>query len=287
MLLGKTGAGKSSLANTLFGEKHTFKVSSSANSETKLCQSKIKQINGRSVQLTDTPGLINTATDGTELTPELLNCIVACAPGPHAFLIVMKVETFTEEQTVVDLILKNFSEEVLKYITVVFTHGDQLEDGQTIEMAVKENKALSDLVNSCGGRCHVFDNRYWNNSQDKYKNNKYQMEQLLKSIDQTVRKNERGYYTNELFQKVQENMKQTKQRSTTISMGISSVTEKTSDNKKIITAISIGSVTGGLVGAALGLTGIITGAAVGALLGSAGNWLITEFSQTRSNKNKD
>uniref|UniRef100_A0AAV2KJZ6 AIG1-type G domain-containing protein n=1 Tax=Knipowitschia caucasica TaxID=637954 RepID=A0AAV2KJZ6_KNICA len=59
----------------------------------------------------------------------------------------------------VDLILKYFSEEALKYTTVVFTHGDELPEDMEIKEWIRENKALNTLVQKCGGRCHVFDNK--------------------------------------------------------------------------------------------------------------------------------
>ncbi|KAK7879251.1 hypothetical protein WMY93_033970 [Mugilogobius chulae] len=72
-----------------------------------------------------------------------------------------------------------------------------------------------DLVQKCGGRCHVFDNKYWNknqdedpNSQDKvYRNNQYQLQQLLQTIDRTVEENG-GVYTNEMLQKVHEKIQE-------------------------------------------------------------------------------
>uniref|UniRef100_A0AAV2KUW7 Gypsy retrotransposon integrase-like protein 1 n=1 Tax=Knipowitschia caucasica TaxID=637954 RepID=A0AAV2KUW7_KNICA len=109
-----------------------------------------------------------------------------CAPGPHAFVLVLRVDRFTkQEKDVVSKIQHYFSEEALKYTTVVFTHGDQLDDGQKIEDWYQENKDLRSLVQKCGGRCHVFDNKYWNNSKDPYRNNTYQIKQLLQTIEHT------------------------------------------------------------------------------------------------------
>uniref|UniRef100_A0A3B4B025 AIG1-type G domain-containing protein n=1 Tax=Periophthalmus magnuspinnatus TaxID=409849 RepID=A0A3B4B025_9GOBI len=179
VLLGKTGAGKSSLANVIFGEEGKFKESDSPNSETKKCHAQTKSINGRVFRLIDTPGLFDTDLNDPEMSPEILKCIEECAPGPHAFLLVLRVERYTrQEQEVVEKILKHFSEEALKYTTVVFTHGDQLKQRENIKDWAKQNEALRSLVQKCGGRCHVFDCKYWKNSQDPYRNNQLQVTEL-------------------------------------------------------------------------------------------------------------
>ena len=209
VILGKTGTGKSSLANTIFGED-AFKIYHNLKSGTRECEVETRSVNGRSVTLVDTPGFFDTDRSEEELKPEIVRCITECAPGPHAFLIVLKVERFTEqEQEVIHKIQEYFSEEALKYATVVFTHGDQLPEEETIEELVRKVKILSELVKKCGGRCHVVDNKYWKDKpMNEYRSNQFQVEELLKTIDKMVTENNGGCYTNEMLQKVEEKIQQ-------------------------------------------------------------------------------
>uniref|UniRef100_A0A671UQ39 AIG1-type G domain-containing protein n=1 Tax=Sparus aurata TaxID=8175 RepID=A0A671UQ39_SPAAU len=196
VILGKTGAGKSSLANTIFGEDE-FKIYHTLSSGTTKCQANTRSVNGRRITLIDTPGFFDTHRSEEELKPEMVRCITECAPGPHAFLIVLKVERFTEhEQEVIKKIQENFSEDALKYAVIVFTHGDQLPEGETIENFVSQNKNLRDLVEKCGGRCHV------HNEEDDYRSNKFQVEELLNTLDKMTEANQGRYYTNEMLQVV-------------------------------------------------------------------------------------
>uniref|UniRef100_A0A8C6WF38 AIG1-type G domain-containing protein n=1 Tax=Neogobius melanostomus TaxID=47308 RepID=A0A8C6WF38_9GOBI len=281
VLLGKTESGKSSLANTLFGEKDTFKERCSANSMTKECMSRTTTINGRSVQLIDTPGFFDTDLNSEELNSEILKCIVECAPGPHAFLLVLKVERYTkQEEAVVDqMVNEYFGKEALKYTTVVFTHGNQLDEGMKIEDWLK-NKSLKNLVDKCGGRSSVIDNTYWNKDQkDPYSNNQNQIKQLLETIDQTVRENRGGCYTNEMLQKKREEKKaEIKQSSPNISE--ESLNERAKEGvlnflKSNLKGLVIGAILGALLGGpagvaiCLGAGGVVTCLAAGAGVGGA------------------
>ncbi|XP_029382176.1 GTPase IMAP family member 7-like [Echeneis naucrates] len=203
VILGKTGAGKSSLANTIFGDE-VFDISHAADSGTTNCQSETRSVYNRRITLVDTPGFFDTDRAEEELKAEILRCITECAPGPHAFLILLKVEKFTvHENAVVEKILEYFSEEAFKYAAVVFTHGDQLLQGETIQDFVQKNEKLNEVVGKCGHRCHVIDNKYWkNDSQEEYRSNKFQVQQLLQTINDIFLANGGTCYTNEMLQAV-------------------------------------------------------------------------------------
>ncbi|XP_042256765.1 GTPase IMAP family member 9-like [Thunnus maccoyii] len=144
VMIGKTGVGKSSLANTIFGED-VFTINHISNAETKECQAQTRSVNGRSITLVDTPGFFDTNMSEENPRTEIVKCITERAPGPHVFRIVLGekrsgVEKFTkQENDVIRKICEYFPEEAFKYAAVVFTHGDQLPEGMTIEEFVSHN----------------------------------------------------------------------------------------------------------------------------------------------------
>ncbi|XP_071315884.1 GTPase IMAP family member 7-like isoform X1 [Trachinotus anak] len=254
VLLGKTGAGKSSLCNTIFGED-VFKINHCANTETRKCQKETRSVNGKKITVIDTPGLFDTDRSEEELKPEIVKCITECSPGPHAFLILLKVEEFTEEeQVVITKICQYFSEEAFKYAVVVFTHGDQLPEGKKIEEFFSENEKLSELVRKCDGRCHVIDNKYWkNNQQDEYRNNQLQVTELLNTIKVMV--DTGGYYTNEMLQAVERKIQQEEERirKSSPDMSEEEIRERTKRNVSDLLKTIVGVTTGVLLGTLLGL----------------------------------
>ncbi|XP_056614731.1 GTPase IMAP family member 7-like [Triplophysa dalaica] len=208
VLLGRTGDGKSSTANTIFGED-VFTASCGASSETSECKSETRKINHSRINIIDTPGLFDTRHSEDVLKKEILRCMIECAPGPDAFLIVLRVCRFTEhEQDVVKKLNDLFGQEALRYSTIVFTHGDELEANQSIHDFVQGNAELNSFVSKCGGGCHVIDNKYWKNSQDNYRNNTVQVDKIFEIVENMVKKNA-GRFTNEMLKIIQAKKEQT------------------------------------------------------------------------------
>ncbi|KAL1278186.1 hypothetical protein QQF64_024859 [Cirrhinus molitorella] len=190
VLLGKQGAGKSASGNTLL-RNHSFH----SEQVTQTCLMAMSTVDKQSVQVIDTPGWCDSSRFENDIKQEIIKCISMSSPGPHAFLLVLPIGRFTnKERNTVIHILKEFGEEVIKYMIVLFTKGDELED-KPIEDYLKEvHSDLKKIIQICGGRYHVFNNRG--------KNNQHQVSSLLKKINEMVRMNKEKCYTTAMYQKV-------------------------------------------------------------------------------------
>ncbi|XP_072562999.1 uncharacterized protein [Paramormyrops kingsleyae] len=188
VLLGKTGSGKSSAGNVILGEEK-FKVICNPYDATTDCQTEEGNVNGRKITVTDTPGIFDPNRDEKDVKYSIISCLTHCAPGPHAFILVLRVGRHTkEDEESVKMILKWFGEEALKHTVVLFTHGEELKKNQTIKEFVGMNKDLKELVDKCEGRVHVIDSKQWNRK-DKHAQSEDLLEQLRKM---TIKKREAG-----------------------------------------------------------------------------------------------
>ncbi|XP_040902748.1 GTPase IMAP family member 9-like [Toxotes jaculatrix] len=193
VLIGRTGNGKSTSGNTILNSK-VFRSAPTAVSVTSECEKARGVVCGYTVAVIDTPGIYDTRYKDDEVFRKLSECISLCAPGPHVFLIVIKVDRFTkEEQETVELLQMTFGDKAADYFMVLFTHGEKLES-MSIKEFVSQSQPLSSFLAKCKGRYHVFSNTAPSDTQ---------VPELLAKVRRMVGRNRGTFYTNAMFQEAE------------------------------------------------------------------------------------
>lgn len=178
----------------------------SGSSITEQCQRAENRIADHRLTIIDTPGLYDTNLSKGETTLEIIRCLRMSAPGPHAFLLVLRLDRFTKEEidTFTNL-FDLFGEEMSSFAIIIFTKIDDLEGEDTSidEFINRSNKHLKHFISKVDGRYIAFNNR------GTEEQKRQQVANFTKILDEMIQKNNGQHYTNKMYQDAEAELQRT------------------------------------------------------------------------------
>ncbi|XP_076127486.1 GTPase IMAP family member 8-like [Alosa pseudoharengus] len=180
VLLGNRTTGKRSSGNTILGRKEF-----GSSEKTVDCVKRERETAARQITVVKAPGwLKNCAIEQTSEfeKQEIVRSVSLCPPGPHALLLNINVsDSFTEtHRRAVQEHMELLGERVWSHTIVLFTRGDWLGDTSIEQHIESGGEALQWVVEKCGNRYHVLNNK---------KSDDGQVTELLEKIEEMVAKN--------------------------------------------------------------------------------------------------
>ncbi|XP_034387483.1 GTPase IMAP family member 8-like isoform X2 [Cyclopterus lumpus] len=186
VLLGSRSVGKTLLRNSVLGFKEQEDGKRTAHSV-----ARHGFAGSTAITVVDTPGWWKgfSVLETPEATrEEVIRSPFLCLPGPHVFLLVIDVDASfnANHLEAVTTHVELLGEGVWRRTVVVFTRGDWLGSHTVEEYIEGEGEALRSLVDRCGNRYHVIDNK---NADDGT-----QIAEMLEKITETVAGNGGDYF---------------------------------------------------------------------------------------------
>uniref|UniRef100_A0A9J8BPM1 AIG1-type G domain-containing protein n=1 Tax=Cyprinus carpio carpio TaxID=630221 RepID=A0A9J8BPM1_CYPCA len=190
-LLGKNVSENNRVANLILGT-NVFETLPELPVERKF-QQHSQRVRGilknRHLMVINSPQLLQPHLSLHQITQTVTECVNLSAPGPHAFILILQHNDFTEEDGYrVKSVLKEFSEEAIKHTLVITT--DVKTYLSKISSMIK-NRAIHQLIKECGGGHLQFD----------VKKTEW-LSAILSRVDMMLKGNQKEYLTCKIYEDV-------------------------------------------------------------------------------------
>lgn len=192
VLTGKTGSGISSTGNLILKAAvfvtSLFSVSTTLTSS---CEETIRD--GRKIIVVDTPGLFHTSKKRHDVKDEIMKCLKLVPPGPHAFLYILRISKYSEEEDkTIEELTDMFGDSVLKFTVVIITCGEFLEDTEVWKF-INGTPKLKSFVERCDRRIITISKHVDDKEKDRI------FSELLSIITHMRHKNRIDFYSQAMF----------------------------------------------------------------------------------------
>ncbi|XP_036375362.1 GTPase IMAP family member 4-like, partial [Megalops cyprinoides] len=195
LLLGRSGAGKSTVGNAML-------PGDGPAPPTLISQRRRGSIAGRQVCVVNTPDWFRPGLSPEEMRRDVGVSIKLCAPGPHAFLLLLPLHQPEQEgRDTVQKMVEIFGEGCLGHTLILLTHRNELRDGTVREHV--QNQDLRGVLEKCGNRHQLF-------RMDRP--DITQVTDLLEKIKEMVAGNTEEFYSSEMYQEVELQVKELEEK---------------------------------------------------------------------------
>ncbi|ROL48869.1 GTPase IMAP family member 4 [Anabarilius grahami] len=179
VLLGVSGAGKSSMGNAILG-REAFKESRTRESEIQK-----ERVEDRNISIINTPGFFNAQLTDEELQKQMMKSQDLSDPGPHVFLLIINLKNFEEdERNIVNEIEEIFGAQALKFTMVLFIGRERMSNQEWNDFTLSEK--FQGLVSTFREQYHEI------NSKDEI--DQTHIKKLLKKIDEFIEQNDGQHF---------------------------------------------------------------------------------------------
>ncbi|CAJ0893871.1 6206_t:CDS:1 [Entrophospora sp. SA101] len=158
LIIGRTGSGKSALANVI-SNSDEFGESGGSVSQTKDFQIKDFELEGTKYRVIDTVGVGDTNLSDDKVMLKLAKAIYSMKRGIKQIFVVVGGKFTEEEIELFELAEKIFEKKIIKNTTIVRSKFDYFDDPEKCDKDKKdlknEKKKIVDIINRCNGIIYV------------------------------------------------------------------------------------------------------------------------------------